>query len=322
MLIANTAVQMLKNNKATICFVGGVISTGAGIVSTIKHSFRFKEELDEYKATKTSIQNDNDITEDEKKKAIKKEQKKIVFQAVKEYSVPVSLLTLGMTGFTSSFIVQTKEIGKYAAALSVSQEMLNTYRQSVTEKIGKEAEEEIYSEVSDTVNGKKKTEEENATEYDDRHRQYTKSIPVDPTIMCCKNTRNRPWELYCKLQSVERDLNDIIINDAKTSDDGIGYMSLSQIKNHPALMAPKTSADAQWVIRYKYDPANKKPIDLGLNKVGMMNIANGKSMEGTMDIAGFIHVSQIRDYDVIKEEAKDERNDAEFMNDVIIDTQR
>lgn len=162
-----TAVFKTKTNSPKILFVAGVVGMGATVVTACKATLRAEEVLSAADETKAKIElnleHNEDYSEEDKTHDLWVVRRDLVVGFAKLYAVPIGLGALTLLCFTQAHRIQTKRIAGLSAALALTAETFEKYRERVREELGEEKDREFYYGVEEethqtpTENGMKKT---------------------------------------------------------------------------------------------------------------------------------------------------------------------
>lgn len=161
------AVMKARVQSPKLLFAAGVVGMGATVVTASKATLRASEVLDKADESRALIDTlvadpDKAYGESDAKHDEWVVRKDIVIDFAKLYAVPVGLGALTLLCFTQAHRIQTKRIAGLSAALALTAETFEKYRERVREELGEEKDREFYYGVEEeevrtpTANGMKK----------------------------------------------------------------------------------------------------------------------------------------------------------------------
>lgn len=145
--VVTTVKKIDRKHGSKILLAGGIISSVAAIGFTVKKSFHAADVIDNHNAYREKIK--EELPEDEyPEEARKKAVRKLYFETGKElaktYALPFSLEMMSLGMFCGAFGKEYKAKLGYISALNSVTTALSGYRKAVAEKIGEEAESNLY----------------------------------------------------------------------------------------------------------------------------------------------------------------------------------
>jgi len=162
-----TTVFKTKHHSPKILFAAGVVGMGATVVTACKATLRAEEVINKADETKAKIDlnvaHNESYTEADKKHDLWVVRRDLVTDFAKLYALPVGLGAVTLFCFTQAHRIQTKRIAGLSAALTLTAEAFEKYRERVREELGAEKDREFYYGVEEetiqtpTENGMKKT---------------------------------------------------------------------------------------------------------------------------------------------------------------------
>lgn len=181
------AVFQTKQNSPKILFAAGVVGMGATVVTACKATLRVEEVLtkaDENRAKiDLNLQHNEDYSEDDAKHDTWVVRKDLVVDFAKIYALPTGLGAVTLLCFTQAHRIQTKRIAGLSAALALTAETFEKYRERVREELGDEKDREFYYGVTEetiqtpTENGMKKQKVKRESEPSGYARWFDKHNP-------------------------------------------------------------------------------------------------------------------------------------------------
>lgn len=306
-----------KKNSPELLIVAGILSAGAavvlGCVATKKLDKKLKPTKEKIAEIHTNMDNQNLIeqglyTVAEGKRELAKTYAKGAWEIVKLYSPAVITFGLSVASILSSHhILKGRELAA-AAAYTTIEAAYKNYRERVKDKIGEQAESDIFHNVTE------KTIEVEETDKKGNKKVVTKKVKVrndDPNdYSYCFDCSNPNWEPYSNGFNLDWLLmQEKLLNNKFRIQ---GYMFLDEVYKtlgiEPGLIGERKMLAARHVgwIYDPEDPTRDNYISFGLSDV------NGNLTSKAMDMKRFGERDVWLEFNVDGDILTDEKNFAKY----------
>lgn len=279
----NVKFQAHKHSPEILVGIG-IVTAGAAVVMACKQTMKMDKILDDHKETIEKINelvaDDTVKWQDEKGEVYSYDEKcgkgdKIIcyrnttWKIIKNYALPFGLFILSMSCFVGSTAILKKRNAALATAFNGLLAATNAYRQRVADKIGKDAEEDLFlnrksyslSEVKPDGTKEEKIIQGGTNIHPGEPFVFKFNRETAPTMW----DRNPEMNLYL-LKNVEKYVNDMVFSDFHST-----VITLPEVLKKLGMSIPKDKnglstkwLDAGWVSR-KHGGSNWQ-CDFGLDK--------------------------------------------------------
>lgn len=132
-----------KQNRAKIEIISGVVGTGVSMYLSNKSSMKLHKLIEE---TDKSIEEVKaNYPEGDRKKEMAKIKRKMLLGLIKLYGLSAGIYVASILGILDGMDQQDKKLIGMSAALAISVKEMTDYRKLTAEKIGEEAEKDLYN---------------------------------------------------------------------------------------------------------------------------------------------------------------------------------
>ena len=289
--IANTGKKVgfkIAKHSPKLCLVGGILMFGACAITTGIAASKAKKVSDEFKETKTNIEdmknasetaitkyeqsseNDNNLSIDSEQyneacvyiNNTYKHDKFVMYRHaawgyIKLYSIPVVCAGVAIALLLTGHHILNGRYTAMVSAYTALQSSYASYRKKVAEKYGSEEENKLFSEAIVESATKKELEQESDSKNPvidtDFYNMYAVRYSRDE---CPLHWKNNAASGYFFLKSVQCRMNDEL--KAK------GYVTLNEVYSELGFPPVKSGCILGWVYEPK-NPFRSNVIDFGLN---------------------------------------------------------
>lgn len=278
------SIFQLKRNSPTILFIGGAAGVITATVLACKATLKLEKVVVEYETDKETIADKYQIDEDARNAGIRKLQVRMLAETAKLYLPALGVGVVSIGALAGGQIILTKRNGALMSAYVTLDQLHQKYRETVAEKIGKDAETELAAGVKSEVveeqmaNGKTKTTTKDTLKAGNEKSPYIHVFDQRSRLFSKEPGRN----------------NEILVVQQNRANDRLradGYLFLKDVLEMLGL--PITSASALLGWRHKAEYGNSKfPIGDGYVDFGIYNnpnrewvddFVNGKEYIAVMD---------------------------------------
>ena len=282
----------VKKHSPEILLVAGIVGVVGGCIMACKATTKVGEVLEETKESVDEIKTkaeENDISEEDRKKALAVTYVRAILNFAKLYGPAVAVELMSIVSLLASHNILHKRNAALAAAYAMVDKGFKEYRNRVFDKFGEEIERELYHDTEDRVEEQKTTLEDGSEKVEKVVKKVAKSAPSGYARVFGKYTeddmgnkvRNTVWDPigcynYDTLVRVQTHVNDLLRIR--------GWLCLNDVYKELGLGRTKAGQVIGWV----WDPSNKNlqnHIDFGIDRLKKQGVFDyySDSVEGPYD---------------------------------------
>lgn len=274
----------LKRNSGDLLVYGGLAGIGLSLGLTAYGTVKAVDAVSDYKEEVSKI-NTMDIPEEEKIHLKKGATGRCAWRVFKCYAPAVGFATAGSAAVLAGKNVWKKRYAGASALAAIYNETLEKYRDRWKEKVGEEAEREVFEDVQAEV----------VTEIDEKGKPHKKELKYPAgsghPLEFLFDERNLKYKKYAgnnwfALMSARRQCNNIL--------NARGWMLLSEALEIIGMPVPSYATQVGWV----KDPMNREKIIFGIEADDELRYASNQCILLKFNCDGDIF-SQI---DIIEQE--------------------